>query len=139
VLDITPLSTAIQSASLSIIQTLFDHGGVATSGHVLHFAIWRKLDDRLEMIEYLLSKDPPPPLNLLMYQNEPYCYELQKFMGLGTPLHAAAEHGHLDIVQYLIGRGSDPFIRDSRGELAVDRAEKNKHKSVVRFLRSLPC
>ena len=32
-----------------------------------------------------------------------------------TPLHVAAEAGHVDIVRYLVEKNADPNIKDERG------------------------
>lgn len=56
ILDITPLSYALVSASMSTIQLLFDHDGSVHAGQLLHYAALRKSEDRLRVLELLLQK-----------------------------------------------------------------------------------
>ncbi|KAK0270185.1 hypothetical protein LTR35_001066 [Friedmanniomyces endolithicus] len=136
-LDMTPLSAAVEFASLPTIQRLVDHGGSVTCGQLMHYALRRKSDDRLQVMEFLLQQPSPPPISKLMCQDEPWWFESQKVFGLGTPLHDAAASGDLDAVRFLIAKGSDPSIKDSLGKLAIEKAHKHGHDSVVLFLRSL--
>ncbi|KAK3635925.1 hypothetical protein LTR56_014463 [Elasticomyces elasticus] len=131
VMDITPLSAAVESASLPTIQQLFDHGASVLRGQLMHYAVVRRLSDRLQIMEYLLSKHPSLSLSKVMYEDEPYCFESKKYFGLGTPLHDAAASGHLDAVQFLLAHGSDASVKDSLGRLAIERARQYKHDSVV--------
>ncbi|KAK0260816.1 hypothetical protein B0A54_16496 [Friedmanniomyces endolithicus] len=137
-LDITPLSAAVEFADLPTIQRLVDRGGSVTCGQLMHYALRRKSDDRLQVMEFLLQQPSPPPICKLMYQDELWWFESQKFFGLGTPLHDAAASGVLDAVRFLIAMGSDPSIKDSLGKLAIEKARKHGHDLVVLFLRSLP-
>lgn len=72
-----------------------------------------------------------------MYDDEPLRYKLQEAFGLGTPLHEAAGHGHIEIVRILVKNGADPRIKDSRGETVVQRAKWSKHFQIVEYLQSL--
>ena len=42
---------------------------------------------------------------------------------VGTPLHMAAVHGHLEMVELLVGRGVDVSAMDREGRTARDWAE----------------
>ncbi|KAK1077896.1 hypothetical protein LTR33_007698 [Friedmanniomyces endolithicus] len=137
-LDITPLSAAVEFADLPTIQRLVDQGGSVMCGQLMHYALRRKSDDRLQIMEFLLQQPSPPPICKLMYQDELWWFESQKFFGLGTPLHDAAASGDLDAVRFLIAMGSDPSIKDSLGKLAIEKARKHGHDLDVLFLRSLP-
>lgn len=71
-----------------------------------------------------------------MYQDCENSYEQERFSGLGTPLHAAAKDGDLDMVEMMLLKGADPFIKDSRGRLAVEAAEFHGMGAVATCLRS---
>ncbi|KAF2216112.1 hypothetical protein CERZMDRAFT_2731, partial [Cercospora zeae-maydis SCOH1-5] len=132
-MDKTPLSAAVQYAPLSVVQMLFANGGNVERGQLLHAAIWRKLDDRKTMVEYVLQRGAA--VNAVLYQNRPEIYLMREPFGLGTPLHAAAAIGDEDVLRVLIRHGAKLDIKDSRGFLAVERAEVNGHGSVAQFLR----
>lgn len=91
--------------------------------------------DRLELIDFLLTRGTP--VNDIMYQNRLTNYYQQRAFGLGTRLHRAAEIGKLDVVELLVRRGADSLIRDARGKLAVERAERNGHDEIAALLRPL--
>jgi ankyrin repeat protein len=52
----------------------------------------------------------------------------------GTPLHAAANKGHLDIVTLLLDCGADVESRGRHGQTALYMASSRGHVEVVRFL-----
>lgn len=135
VLDITPLSYAVNSAPFEVIKTLFAHGGSINKGQLLHFAASRKLSDRLEVMAYLVNKGAP--INDIMYQHDLPSTNLQEPIGLGTPLHVAARVGNLDVIRFLLEKGADLNIVDSRGQTVLDDAEFSKQQEVVDFLRRI--
>mgnify|MGYP002338712385 CR=1 FL=1 len=49
------------------------------------------------------------------------------------PLIKAAENGHIHIIRYLISIGEDPHAQYG---LAIIMAEDNRHKSIVKYLKS---
>jgi ankyrin repeat protein len=72
-----------------------------------------------------------------MYQEDPTSYYQQRVFALGTPLHSAARLGRLDICRILVAKGADVRIRDSRGEIPLQRAEKGGWMAVIDFLAPL--
>ncbi|KAL9103918.1 MAG: hypothetical protein Q9163_001066 [Psora crenata] len=134
-LDITPLSIAVLEAPFAIIRLLFHYGGSIKHGQLLHYAVKRDTSDRIDVLEFIISKGPS--INSIMYQNRLDCYNQQKLFGIGTPLHEAAEDGKLDIVEILLSKGADPLIKDARGMLALERAQLAGHSVVVGHLLPL--
>lgn len=125
---------AVLRAPIHIIELLLSRGGTVLHGQLIHHAASREGDDRLRVLDLLLSRKAPG-LNEIMYHNSPESFDMLKEFGLGTPLHLAAEKGHTDVVQYLLGKGIDTETRDSRGRLALDRALRHEHSEVVELLR----
>ncbi|KAH0551572.1 hypothetical protein GP486_007210 [Trichoglossum hirsutum] len=128
-LDITPLTIAVAQASFDIIKLLFNHGGTIEHGQLLHAAAARKASDRLDVIAFLLEKGAD--VNQIMYQNHLASYLYCKAFGLGTPLHEAARVGAYDVVQMLLEEGANPLITDSRGKLALQRAEYRGYTHII--------
>lgn len=103
-LDITPLSAAVQYAPMSVIKLLFEHGGSIAFGQLLNYAAWRELDDRVDVVMFLLAQGAP--INNVMYQNRLDCYRQREAFALGTALHDAAAIGSIDVVKTLVDAGS---------------------------------
>src|ERR1700712_5303754 len=76
-LDYTPLSAAVLSASIPTIELLFSNGGLVEHGQLLHFAASRRRPDRLQVLEFLLSKGANG-MNSLLYENRPDNFDLLK-------------------------------------------------------------
>ena len=51
-----------------------------------------------------------------------------------TPLHAAAEAGHIEVVEHLLSKGADPRLLDANGKTPLDLARDNKRLAVVERL-----
>lgn len=52
-----------------------------------------------------------------------------------TPLHYAAEHGHLDAVTFLIENGADQETRNVEGKTALDLAMQRRNHGIARVMR----
>jgi hypothetical protein len=53
-----------------------------------------------------------------------------------TPLHLAANNGHLEIVRFLISQRADIEAKNNEDETALDLAKERKHQEIVAFLES---
>lgn len=135
VLDETPLSHAVQYGTFDVIRTLFDRGGSIEHGQLLHYAVWRNLDDRIEVLRFLIAKGAR--VNDIQYQHRLASYRRQQPFSLGTPLHYAATKGDLDTVRVLLGYGAELLIKDSRGKTPSQCAQWHGHVAVAELLRSL--
>ncbi|KAL8870086.1 MAG: hypothetical protein Q9174_003784 [Haloplaca sp. 1 TL-2023] len=128
--DVTPLSIAVCDAPFETIKLLFDHGGTTKHGHLLHYAIYRELPDRLEVFKWIFEKGGFR-LNDIMYQNDPYAFIQNEFANLCTPLHSAARRGYLEIVEILLKNGADPGVKSSLGYLPIMDALANGFHEVA--------
>ncbi|KAG8741606.1 hypothetical protein FRC12_015613 [Ceratobasidium sp. 428] len=52
-----------------------------------------------------------------------------------TPLHLAADRGHLNVVRLLLSRGADTSLKDQDGDTALEIATVAKHDPIVQILR----
>ncbi len=52
-----------------------------------------------------------------------------------TPLHRAADRGHLPIVQYLCEQGAYQEARDDAGKTPLDFAARKAHHHLIRYLQ----
>jgi len=135
ILDITPLSYALVSASLSTIQLLFDHGGSVHCDQLLHYAAVRESEDRLQVLEPLLQKGSKTHLNTLLYSDDQKSMNMMCDTPRWTPLHAAAITGYVDVVRFLLESGCDPAIKDTRGNTPLSCAERHGHRAVMEVLQ----
>ncbi|KAJ5946134.1 hypothetical protein N7454_002973 [Penicillium verhagenii] len=128
-IDLTPLSCAVRSAPISIINLMFTRGGDVQKGQLLFHAIERQ-SEAIEVLKILLEKGAP--INATMYQNHYPSWRLFYFMGLGTVLHKAAELGKVDAVRYLISEGAELSIKDANGRTAMECAQIRGRKEVIK-------
>lgn len=91
-----------------------------------------ELDDRLEVLQYLL--DCGHPVIDIMYQNCGDEYYFHMYSGIGAPLHFAAAKGLLDSVKLLIQHGASHRMRDPYGRIPADWAGKRGQIAVMNFL-----
>lgn len=131
-IDLTPMSYAVAEATPDLVRKMLELGGDVHKGELLHHAIDRSSGDAIEVLELLLDKGAC--INALMYEKHENSLRMFPFMGLGTPLHTAAEAGKLDVVRFLIEKGADTEIKDSKGRTARECAERMGHPDVMNVL-----
>jgi ankyrin repeat protein len=136
-LDKTPLGIALQYAPMETILKLFEYGGSIKYGQPLHAAVRRELPDYLAVLQLVLDKVPPETINHVEFESDLESYYWQRMFGLGTPLQAAAEQGKVDVARILIERGAHPLIRNTRGKIPLERAERVGHSAMVDYLKPL--
>ncbi len=132
-MDLTPMSFAVRKASLPTINLLFDRGGDVERGQLIHHAIERD-ENIIEVLDLLLQKGAS--VNAKMYENHQPSWNLQFFKGLGTALHGATDLGKTDIARYLLQKGADPSLQDSKGRTVLDCARHYNRPEIVALLQS---
>ncbi|KAL3480768.1 putative hspc200 [Aspergillus californicus] len=130
-IDLTPLSWAVEDASLSTIKLILDRGGDVQRGAPLHHAVNRE-SEVVEVLSLLLERGAS--LNANMYENHELSRSMFFFMGLGPVIHQAACKGKADAVRYLLDRGADPTLRDATDRTALDWAVKSNKPEVITML-----
>ncbi|KAJ5246666.1 hypothetical protein N7468_001649 [Penicillium chermesinum] len=130
VIDFTPLSLAVESAPVSVIQLMLSRGGDVRKGQLLHHAIERN-SDIIAVLSLLLEKGAS--INSTMYKDHYPSRTLSSFM-LGTPLHKAAELGKADVVSYLVSKGANLNNKDAKGRTALEYARMLNQREVIHAL-----
>ncbi|KJX98109.1 hypothetical protein TI39_contig435g00001 [Zymoseptoria brevis] len=133
--NITPLSFAIQHNTISFIQRLLDMGADIHHCQAVHYAVYRTLPDYIDVLNFVLSKNPP--INHILWQEDLDNYYMRRVFFLVTPLHDAARRGLLDVCQVLLAHGANPRIRDSCGETSLKSARRGRREEVVEYLAPL--
>nr|POF26250.1 isoform 3 of ankyrin repeat and socs box protein 11 [Quercus suber] len=136
-LDFTPLSCAVISGSIAVVDMLFHHGGDARKGQLMYHAIERQPLDR-SILDMLVEKEAPID-HILYSSSEQTQLEYQiSALGLGTPLHAATAAGNLEAVRYLIDKGASAKKTTLHGRTALQIAlDTNACKDIVDLLRNI--
>jgi len=62
---------------------------------------------------------------------------ISKDPGKGSPLHAAANYGHLDVVRLLVSRGANIEVQDTTRHTPLMYAAFEGHIDIVRYLLSV--
>ncbi|EGC47853.1 ankyrin repeat protein [Histoplasma capsulatum var. duboisii H88] len=138
--DCTPLSFAVLEGSLEVMKILLENGRSSSQGQLLHYAAMRKTTDSLAVLEYIYNKCleiNASNINKLLDQGSPEYFAMNRRAGLGTPLHYAARAGSLDSVQFLVGKGGNPWILDPYRRTACGWAIYGEQEHVAQYLQSL--
>ena len=130
-LDSTPTSYAMYEASQEISKMVFLRGA-QHNGQLLPHAVLTKKPDALELVRWLLGLGAP--INHVKYENDPKSYAKRQLVGLGTPLHRAAESGNVEVVGYLLSVGADPLKLDGKQHTPRHWAEERSHREVANVL-----
>jgi ankyrin repeat protein len=54
-----------------------------------------------------------------------------------TPLHEAAQHGDIELVELFLSAGADPSIRQDDGETPAETAEAAGHVDIAARIREV--
>ncbi len=130
--DYTPMSCAVKNAPMRTVKLLFDRGGDIKRGQLIHHAVERGSQDVVEMLDLLLQKGTQ--LNERKYENHLPSWNMRFFTGLGTPLHGATRAGKLQVVYYLLQKGSNPKVKDSMDRTALYYARKGGYSEIASIL-----
>ena len=130
----------MQYAPLSTINLLFEHGGLADRGDLVHYASKRRLEDTVTVLQLLLEKGAPA--DNILFEDVPSLLCVTMFHG--TPLWNCCCSGDTEAVRLLLRYGANP-----RKKLVyldgcpLEAAQKHGHQEVVDILldameKSLP-
>ncbi|KAK4357318.1 hypothetical protein RND71_022928 [Anisodus tanguticus] len=114
------MSLAVKSGNLDCVQVLIESGYTIdnSADWFLHDA---SAMNRMDLMEILCLGYADIDLNSIDSQGR-------------TPLHIAAIHGHVEVIQFLVSVGSDPDMKDSQGWTPLHFAAHQGHVEAVVFL-----
>ncbi len=130
--DVTPVSAAIWQAPVPIIKLLLNHSSGVKSGQLLHFAVQRKCEDRLEVVELLVNLGCS--INGIFFQNDERSWLEWGLGEAGTALFTAAELGRDEVVAYLLSKGANAVIISNKGRTPLQAAENKIFSESIRLL-----
>ncbi|PYI31596.1 ankyrin repeat protein [Aspergillus indologenus CBS 114.80] len=131
VIDLTPLSLAVETAPMPVVQLMLSRGGDARKGQLLHHAVERQADN-IAILSLLIENGAD--IDSTLYEYHYPSRALFCFLALGTALHKAAELGKVDVVRYLVGEGANVGIKDATGRTALECAQMSDQWEVVQVL-----
>ncbi|KAM6516415.1 hypothetical protein FALCPG4_014598 [Fusarium falciforme] len=123
-----------KAASPAVMQLLREYGVDFKETNALHEATHREGDLQIDTMTYLLD-EIGVPINKLTF---PYQWEFScTWVGCccGTALHCAVETGNMDKVEFLVGRGADPNVKNKEGKSPLDLAREKGFGDAVWALR----
>ncbi|KAL3531396.1 hypothetical protein ACH5RR_010718 [Cinchona calisaya] len=114
------MSLAVKSGNIDVVQVLVE------SGYTIEHSVDLFLHDaaamnRLDLVEILCVGYQDIDLNSPDPEGQ-------------TALHVAAIHGHLEVVKFLVSKGSDPDVVDFEGWSPLHYATQEGHVEAVEFL-----
>jgi hypothetical protein len=125
-----------KAASPAVMQLLREYGVDFKETNALHEAAHREGDLQIDTMTYLLD-EIGVPINKLTF---PYMMEFScTWIGCccGTALHCAVETGNMDKVEFLVGRGADPNVKNEDGKSPLDLAREKGFADAVRVFEEI--
>lgn len=151
---ISPLHKAVVNRDVELIELLIDRGadlnqadGKARMRPIDH-AIWNDIyihgSEDMELVDLLLSKGAEYTIEVAVARNDiervkamvsanPDLVNYESPMGM-TPKAAAAQHGYLEMLRFLIDNGADATRREGRWGFALWAAVWYDHYDVAELL-----
>ncbi|KAI9800272.1 MAG: hypothetical protein M1833_003386 [Piccolia ochrophora] len=114
-----------------LVGLLLDRGADLGQSNALHAAAKRA--DGIPMMAYLLDRGFD--INALEHQANPTYFETFKQLGHKTALQIVARKGRIGHVRFLLDRGADRTIKDSRGCTAADWARSCNHPECYELVK----
>lgn len=129
-IECTPLSYAVQLASINVIRLMLDRGGDVCRGQLLQYCVFRE-NNVNNVLSLLIDKGAP--LNRPMSEDR---LTLMRFwpLSLGTALHVAVQLGKIDVISHLMKLGADMHVKDANARNALEFAQFCNQKDAAGYL-----
>jgi len=144
----TAMHAAAWAGSLPTVRHLLAHGADPTIRDEVHNSSvigWADFRKRDALRDYLLGDDARIDLrDAIEFGRFGRAMELIEQVEVDAPvkdgdpgvlLRAAAYHGHVELVRYMLQRGADPKLENREGRTALDYAREQQHTEIVSLLR----
>lgn len=127
-----PIETAVLCSGSEIARILIRHGASLKGTAALDLAASLGKRNRLEMVVCLVQEGADINAVGQGYETSRLCERW------GPPLNSAIEAQHVEIVEYLLEKGANPWIKDAGGENAIEKASGVHNDSIIRLLQRKP-
>lgn len=131
-LDRDVCSEAARKQGVHILQALRDHGADLPKSNALHGAALGQVADRVQVLAYLL--DIGFPINQREMEFDEKLFLSWKYEGLGTALHSAVKGKCVETLTFLLNRGADQTIKDTKDRTPLDLAREMNFDQGVSLL-----
>lgn len=101
-------------------------------GQLVHHAIYREFNT-LQVVKAII--DWGAPLNSLISQDDQASQDMFPFM-VETPLHNAVALKKGDVIHYLISRGADVNIKNSKGQTVMQCVDEHTRKEIIQEIQN---
>ncbi|GAM40916.1 hypothetical protein TCE0_041f13639 [Talaromyces pinophilus] len=128
------LNHAGKIAPVKTLKILKEYGADFTKSNALHEAALGLKPGRVEVMAYLLD-EAGVPINQREFEYDASFFNELRQLGLGTALHKAVEDKCLETVKFLLNRGIDRDIEDTKGRKAVDLARTYEFEEALALLQ----
>ncbi|KAL9033943.1 MAG: hypothetical protein Q9180_005680 [Flavoplaca navasiana] len=127
-----PIETAVLRSTPEMVRILLRHGATLKDTTALDLAAAIKRPNSFEMVVCLV--DEGADINATSRDQE---YEHGR-TPWGPPLQSAIQAQHVPVVQYLLAKGANPQVQDSKGRTAWDKASAVGNEDIIRLLATIP-
>ncbi|KAL8901033.1 MAG: hypothetical protein Q9192_000754 [Flavoplaca navasiana] len=127
-----PIETAVLRSTPETARILFRHGATLKDTAALDLAVAAKRSNAFDMVRCLVEEGADINATSRDQNSE------HGRATWGPPLQSAIQAQHVLIVQYLLARGANPQVQDSKGRTAWDKASEVGNEDIIRLLATIP-
>ncbi|KAL8853464.1 MAG: hypothetical protein Q9221_001622 [Calogaya cf. arnoldii] len=127
-LQFVPIETAVLCSTPEVARILFRHGATLKDTSVLDLAAGVRRWNSFEMVVCLVEEGAD-----INATSREQVFEYGR-TSWGPPLQSAIQAQHVPIVRYLLEKGASPWVENSEGGTAWDKASEVGNKEIMQLL-----
>ena len=127
-----PIETAVLRSTPEMARILLRHGATLEDTAALDIAAQSTRKTAFDMVRCLVDENADINATSRDQKSE------HGRATWGPPLQSAIQAQHVLIVQYLLAKGADPQVQDSKGRTAWDKASEVGNEDIIRLLATVP-